>query len=115
MDIGDSNEHPQYMFWITNKKYRYIPANPSFSLYNWGLSGMNISLTCFPDEHTQVFPLQSGQVKARDSHSSPELTNHNGAHPFRKFNLNPDTPAPEVEWSIIGSHQMKGTCSLFYM
>ena len=29
---GGSNEYPQYMFWNKNKKNRYIPANPSFSI-----------------------------------------------------------------------------------
>ena len=27
---GGSNEYPQSMFWIKNKKNRYTPANPSF-------------------------------------------------------------------------------------
>ena len=26
---GDSNEHPQSMFWSKNKNNRYTPANPS--------------------------------------------------------------------------------------
>ena len=25
-----SNEYPQCMFWVKNKKIRYTPANPSF-------------------------------------------------------------------------------------
>ena len=29
---GGSNEYPQCMFWIKNKKIRYTPANPSFSI-----------------------------------------------------------------------------------
>ena len=29
---GDSNEYPQSLFWSKNKKNRYIPANPSFSI-----------------------------------------------------------------------------------
>ena len=29
---GGSNEYPQSMFWSTNKKNRYTPANPSFSI-----------------------------------------------------------------------------------
>ena len=32
------------MFWIKNKKIRYIPANPSFSILKWGLRGYS-----FPD------------------------------------------------------------------
>ena len=27
---GSSNEYPQSMFWIKNKKIRQTPANPSF-------------------------------------------------------------------------------------
>ena len=29
---GGSNEYPQCMFWIKNKKIRYTPANPSFAI-----------------------------------------------------------------------------------
>ena len=29
---GGSNEYPQSMFWIKNKKNRFTPANPSFSI-----------------------------------------------------------------------------------
>ena len=29
---GDSNEYPQCMFWIKNKKIRHYPANPSQGL-----------------------------------------------------------------------------------
>ena len=29
---GGSNEYPQCMFWINNKKIRYTPANPSFTI-----------------------------------------------------------------------------------
>ena len=29
---GGSNEYPQSMFWSKNKKNRYTPANPSFSV-----------------------------------------------------------------------------------
>ena len=28
---GSTNEYPQSMFWIINKKYSYTPANPSFT------------------------------------------------------------------------------------
>ena len=31
------NEYPQSMFWITDKKNRYAPANPCFSIYKWGI------------------------------------------------------------------------------
>ena len=36
---GGSNEYPQCMFWIKNKKIRYTPAIPSFSILKWGLRG----------------------------------------------------------------------------
>ena len=29
---GGSNEYPQFMFWSKNKKNRYTPANPSFTI-----------------------------------------------------------------------------------
>ena len=29
---GGCNEYPQCMFWIKNKKIRYVTANPSFSI-----------------------------------------------------------------------------------
>ena len=29
---GGSNEYPQSIFWSKNKKIRYTPANPSFSV-----------------------------------------------------------------------------------
>ena len=29
---GGSNEYPQSMFWSKNKKNRYTPANPSFTI-----------------------------------------------------------------------------------
>ena len=29
---GGSNEYPQPMFWSKNKKNRYTPANPSFTI-----------------------------------------------------------------------------------
>ena len=29
---GGSNEYPQSMFWIKNKKNRYTPANPCFTI-----------------------------------------------------------------------------------
>ena len=37
---GGSHEYKQPMFWIKNKKFRYTPANPSFSIKTeWGLKG----------------------------------------------------------------------------
>ena len=43
---GGSNEYLQSMFWIKNKKSRYIPVNPSFKV---GFKGVYISRTCFHD------------------------------------------------------------------
>ena len=39
---GGSNEYPQSMFWSKNKKNRYTPANPSFTIKNWGLEGYSL-------------------------------------------------------------------------
>ena len=36
---GGSNVYPQCMFRIKTKKNMYTPANPSFSVYKWGLRG----------------------------------------------------------------------------
>ena len=33
---GGSNEYPQSMFWSKNKKNRYTPAYPSFTIQKWG-------------------------------------------------------------------------------
>ena len=38
---GGSNEYPQSMFWSKNKK-KYTPANPSFTLYKWGIRGCSL-------------------------------------------------------------------------
>ena len=39
---GGSNEYPQSMFWIKNKKNRYTPANPTLYMYGWGLGGYSL-------------------------------------------------------------------------
>ena len=39
---GGSNEYPQSMFWIENKKIRYTPVNPSFTKIQWGLRGYTL-------------------------------------------------------------------------
>ena len=39
---GGSNEYPQFMFWSKNKKNRYTPANPSFTIQKWGLRGYTL-------------------------------------------------------------------------
>ena len=45
---GVSNKYPQSMFWIKNKKNKYTPANPSFTI-QVGFMGVFIAWTCFPD------------------------------------------------------------------
>ena len=48
---GGSNEYPQSMFWSKNKKNRYIPAYPIFTIrIKVGFNGLFIARTCFPDE-----------------------------------------------------------------
>ena len=37
---GGSNEYPQCMFWIKNKKIVYTPANPSFFYIKVGFKGV---------------------------------------------------------------------------
>ena len=47
---GGSNEYPQSMFWSKNKKNRYTPANPSFTIYiKVVFRGYLLQRTCFPD------------------------------------------------------------------
>ena len=45
-----SNEYPQCLFWIKNKKIRFTPSNPSFCYIKVGFEGVCIARTCFPDE-----------------------------------------------------------------
>ena len=40
---GGSNEYPQSMFWIKNKKNRYTPANPSFILSSYCIAVASVS------------------------------------------------------------------------
>ena len=47
---GGSNEYPQSMFWIKNKKNRYTPCKPQFFYIRVRFKGIYISRTCFPDE-----------------------------------------------------------------
>ena len=35
IDCSVSNEYPQSMFWSKNKKNRYTPAYPSFTVCKW--------------------------------------------------------------------------------
>ena len=39
---GGSNEYPQSMFLNSNKKIIYTPANPSFTIWKWGLRGSTL-------------------------------------------------------------------------
>ena len=39
---GGSNEYPQSMFWSKNKKNRYTPAYPSFTILKWGSRGYTL-------------------------------------------------------------------------
>ena len=51
-DRGGSNEYPQSMFWSKNKKNRYTPAYPSFTILKCGLRGYTF--------YGHVFPIISG-------------------------------------------------------
>ena len=48
---GGSNEYPQFLFWGKNKKSRYNPVNPSFTIFKWGLKGYTL--------HGHVFIMKS--------------------------------------------------------
>ena len=49
------------MFWSKNKKNRYTPAHPSFSIYiKVGFKGVYIARTCFPDE-----PISSDRARCK--------------------------------------------------
>ena len=44
------------MFWIKNKRNRYTPAYPSFTIYiKVGYKGVYITRTCYPDEYHICF------------------------------------------------------------
>ena len=46
---GGSNEYPQCMFWIKNKKIRFTPLKPQFFNVKVGFDVVYIARTCFPD------------------------------------------------------------------
>ena len=50
------------MLWIKNKKNRYTPAYPSFTIMKVGYEGVFISRTCFPDE-LRIFQLSKDRSK----------------------------------------------------
>ena len=37
------------MFWSKNKKKKYTPVNPSFTIIKVGCKGVFVTLTCFRD------------------------------------------------------------------
>ena len=39
---GGSNEYPQSMFWIKNKKNMFTRVNPTFSIKKWGARGCSL-------------------------------------------------------------------------
>ena len=52
IDCGYTLEPPRYpqsMFWSKNKKNRYTPAYPSFTIQKWGMRGYTL--------HGHVFPM----------------------------------------------------------
>ena len=42
--------YPQSMFWTKNKKTRYTPDYPSFTIEKWGVKGVLIARTRSPDD-----------------------------------------------------------------
>ena len=48
---GVSNKYPQSLFWVNNKKNRYTPANPIFTMIKVGFMG--IFIACFPGAQIQ--------------------------------------------------------------
>ena len=53
---GGSNEYPQSMFWMKNKKNWYTHVNvvnPSLTLKS-GIYGVYVSRTCFPDVYAKT-------------------------------------------------------------
>ena len=53
-----SNEYPQCMLWIKNKKISYIPAYPSFAIQKWGLRGYSL--------HGHVFLMVAFNVEMKE-------------------------------------------------
>ena len=52
---GSSNEYPQSMFCIKNKKNRYtVPCIPQFCYIKVGFKGVYIIRTCFRDEDSPL-------------------------------------------------------------
>ena len=56
---GGSNEYPQSMFWSKNKKNRYTPAYPSFTIKvgSKGVFIVHVFLMIFEDELAHNFHL----------------------------------------------------------
>ena len=84
---GGSNENPQSMFWIRNKKNRYTPANPSFFFYTkLGFKGVYFSWTCLPDvmHYTNGIKIFVESFE-KNLKSSKSLVNHTHVSRIRSF------------------------------
>ena len=79
---GGSNEYPQSMFLIKNKKNRYTPANSSFFYIKVGFNGVYITWTCFPDVKSAICLHVCVKGRLRDSQTSPA---HKPRQTFSKF------------------------------
>ena len=67
---GGSNEYPQYMLWAEIRKIMYTPANPSFTIYKWGLRVSKL--------YRYVFVVYSGalnQFYLHENKDRPEWAN----------------------------------------
>ena len=53
------------MFWSKNKKNRYTPANPNFTI-KVGFTGVFIARTCFPDEWKQAILIWKIGIRVSD-------------------------------------------------
>ena len=74
-----------YLFWSKNKKNRYTPSNPSFSIYiKVGFKGVYISRTCFLDGGDIYFRVLKHSLRQ----------NQNKCH-----NINSNTPHLYSQWS----------------
>ena len=51
---GVSNEYPQSMFWINNKKQYVYPCIPQVYYIKVGFKGVYIIRTCYPDVSTML-------------------------------------------------------------
>ena len=63
---GSSNKYPQSMFWIKNKKNRYTPVKPSFTIYKWRLRGYTF--------HRHVFLMDVSLARLHEVHRAIVVT-----------------------------------------